>query len=736
MSGTVVVVSPLAQRIPHFEECSLAPKDASQHILESIALLTPEINTPQLRQIDPGLLRLTKDALCPVPTTFEDLQNLKRILCHGTDPKRKPFSFDTSAGHVKAITLGLEGFLHTEAIVSRQNPDALVGWERNYETDVCNLLRPIPHTRTAIEVLHKIVAQQESKSVIYAQVIYFLGHYTEALRQRVMEYDQSRWLRSARIYQIFPRVFNLKGRREALGNPTDNLSGHFLRDVTTEDLQRVIVDKGNDTVWLTGTYPIGTKHAKGMGSPYSISNHRAINPELGDADELRAFVQRVKSLDPNYDPGHPERPSKYRVILDWVPNHTSWDADLLREHPEWYIQIPAQPGQEPPPNHRVHTYVDQTGQEKTIWIHWAFGVDEKRNEYKQMEIIRRCGEYADTAQLNLAYRDAEGNYPVQEYWIETLTELIEQYGVDGFRCDMIEALTNDIFEKKFEAHGVDMGPVECLERIWSRVKSKNPRAAALGESYCEFDVLSKASFDLVQGKNPVGPSLGWFDPWLSGTADNIAAALERVIHLQQQVGGSSVMIFPSDHDRESAAKIFGAKYLRVLAASRLLPGSLTYGGDETLGGKEKREDGEFFDAEPANWNNPDPNHEAVDLQLVRLRKMGFERALPLPRKPGSPWAGFLLAPESAPKRRGTDLIVDNEPSLAGVAVVVPLLDAQNGPGYNGEVPRLRIPLFDQRLGLHCTVTIDITNPDSVYVVEIPAHTGLPWKPVVTEYQIG
>ncbi len=71
-------------------------------------------------------------------------------------------------------------------------------------------------------------------------------------------------------------------------------------------------------------HPIGKKNRKGtLGSPYSVQDYFAVNPEFGTFDDLKRFVDRAHELG-------------MHVILDWVPNHSSWDNALVDQHPEWY----------------------------------------------------------------------------------------------------------------------------------------------------------------------------------------------------------------------------------------------------------------------------------------------------------------------------------------------------------------------------------------------------------------
>jgi len=64
---------------------------------------------------------------------------------------------------------------------------------------------------------------------------------------------------------------------------------------------------------------------KYLGSYYSVSDYKAINPEFGDKDDFKALIDTAHN-------------NGIYVIVDWVPNHTGWDHPWITAHPEWYTQ--------------------------------------------------------------------------------------------------------------------------------------------------------------------------------------------------------------------------------------------------------------------------------------------------------------------------------------------------------------------------------------------------------------
>ncbi len=133
---------------------------------------------------------------------------------------------------------------------------------------------------------------------------------------------------------------------------------------------------GIDAIWLMPIYPIGIEGRKGgLGSYYSIRDYTGVNEEFGSAEELRAFIAAAHALG-------------MKVLLDWVANHTARDARWITERPaDWYER-------------------DEAGVAKVPW------------------------DWTDTAKLNYSNHDVwRGQIEAMRYWVE-------EFAIDGFRCDM------------------------------------------------------------------------------------------------------------------------------------------------------------------------------------------------------------------------------------------------------------------------------------------------------------
>lgn len=186
-------------------------------------------------------------------------------------------------------------------------------------------------------------------------------------------YKHPEWSYSAVLYELNIRQFTPEG---TLNAAIERLP--FLRSI------------GIDVIWLMPIYPIGVEGRKGtLGSYYSISDYKGVNPEFGTADDFRAFVSAAHAMG-------------IKVLLDWVANHTARDARWITERPaDWYER-------------------DEQGVAKVPW------------------------DWTDTAKLNYANHDVWlGEIDAMRYWVE-------EFGVDGFRCDMAMLVPIEFWQEASE----------------------------------------------------------------------------------------------------------------------------------------------------------------------------------------------------------------------------------------------------------------------------------------------
>lgn len=167
------------------------------------------------------------------------------------------------------------------------------------------------------------------------------------------------WMKEMILYEVYVRDFSDSGDFAGLQKNLDKIQ-----------------DLGANAIWLMPIHPIGVKNRKGtLGSPYSISNHRGINPEFGDEHDFRALVDEVHSRG-------------MKIIIDLVANHAAHDNVLVNSHPDWF-------------------YRDGKNQP-----------------------VCRVREWSDVIDINY---NSSGAWT---YMKQTALYWVREFDVDGFRCDV------------------------------------------------------------------------------------------------------------------------------------------------------------------------------------------------------------------------------------------------------------------------------------------------------------
>ncbi|MBS1608368.1 MAG: alpha amylase C-terminal domain-containing protein [Bacteroidetes bacterium] len=121
------------------------------------------------------------------------------------------------------------------------------------------------------------------------------------------EFKTVDWIRSANIYEINVRQYTNEGTFDAFGK-------HLPR----------LKDMGIKILWFMPIHPIGQKNRLGsLGSYYSIRDYKAINPEFGNLNDFKRLVNDAHQMG-------------FKVIIDWVANHTAWDHVWTYTNKEYY----------------------------------------------------------------------------------------------------------------------------------------------------------------------------------------------------------------------------------------------------------------------------------------------------------------------------------------------------------------------------------------------------------------
>ncbi|MGC4102797.1 alpha-amylase family glycosyl hydrolase [Ferruginibacter sp.] len=120
-------------------------------------------------------------------------------------------------------------------------------------------------------------------------------------------YKKAGWINRTNIYEVNLRQYTTEGTFNAFAQQLPRLK-----------------EMGVETLWFMPITPIAQKNKKGsMGSYYACSDYTSINPEFGNLDDFKHLVKQA------HDMG-------FKVIIDWVANHTGWDHVWTKTHPDYY----------------------------------------------------------------------------------------------------------------------------------------------------------------------------------------------------------------------------------------------------------------------------------------------------------------------------------------------------------------------------------------------------------------
>ena len=218
------------------------------------------------------------------------------------------------------------------------------------------------------------MAQYKMKIItLFTVAILFSGcDFTKKESTKATPYPE--WVKNSVIYEINTRQYSPEGTFKAL----------------EADLPR-IKELGIDILWMMPIYPIGEKDRKvpegaktSLGSYYSIRDYEAVNPEFGTKEDFKSLVDKAHGMG-------------FKVIIDWVTNHTARDHGWITEHPDWYKK------------------------------------DAKGN-------IATPNDWTDCAQLDYS------NKALRKEMVSSMKFWITNFDIDGFRCDMAGLVPTDFWE--------------------------------------------------------------------------------------------------------------------------------------------------------------------------------------------------------------------------------------------------------------------------------------------------
>lgn len=85
-------------------------------------------------------------------------------------------------------------------------------------------------------------------------------------------------------------------------------------------------EMGVEMLWFMPITPISHADRKGvLGSYYAVSDYTAVNPEFGTMDDWKKLVGTAHEMG-------------FKVITDWVPNHTGADNRWMKSNPDFFVK--------------------------------------------------------------------------------------------------------------------------------------------------------------------------------------------------------------------------------------------------------------------------------------------------------------------------------------------------------------------------------------------------------------
>ena len=190
------------------------------------------------------------------------------------------------------------------------------------------------------------------------------------------------WVQGATVYEVFVPDASEEGTFQGLIRRLDEIQ-----------------QMGVNTLWLMPIHPIGEKRRKSdigsLGSPYSIEDYYAVNPDYGTKEDFRALVDSVHARG-------------MHIIIDLVANHTAWDHPWLEKHPDMYSDGPT-------------------------------------NGFTVPVLDGDTTDWTDVVELDFdSPRTRQEMIDVMQYWVR-------EFNIDGYRCDVAHAVPLDFWENAIDS---------------------------------------------------------------------------------------------------------------------------------------------------------------------------------------------------------------------------------------------------------------------------------------------
>lgn len=288
------------------------------------------------------------------------------------------------------------------------------------------------------------------------------------------------WSKNAILYEVNVRQYTDEGTFKAFAS-------HLPR------LQKL----GIDVLWFMPTFPIGEVNRKGeLGSYYSVKDFMGVNPEFGTLEDFKMVIDSAHNLG-------------MKVMLDWVPNHSSWDNQLAVDHPEYFAK-------------------DSTGKFTP-----PIGTD-----------------WTDVIQFDWSQKG------VQDYMIEAMSFWVK-LGVDGFRVDHPHNTPKEFWERA----RVELDRIKPVLMLAEHEEPGKFMEKGFDMNYAwEMHHLMKA---VAQGKDSAIAISNYFDRELSTYPQNVYRLMFLSNHDENSWAGTIDTLFGVSQ-KTFATLIFTARGVPLL----------------------------------------------------------------------------------------------------------------------------------------------------------------------------
>ena len=216
---------------------------------------------------------------------------------------------------------------------------------------------------------------------------------------------------------------------------------------------------GVEILWFMPITPIGKEGRKmtesELGSYYAVMDYKAVNPEFGTMSDWKALVKHAHGMG-------------FKVITDWVANHSAADNHWIKMHPAFYVH-------------------DASGNTVSPYD-WT---DVKKLDYR--------------------------NHELRDSMTDAMMFWLKETDIDGFRCDVAEDVPVDFWK-------------DCIAKLRKKKnvfmlaegEKANLHEAGFDATYT-WDMMREMQ-NLYAGKH----TLGQFDSALNATIAKFSASAYRM----------------------------------------------------------------------------------------------------------------------------------------------------------------------------------------------------------------